>query len=162
MIDKCLPPKTSCLPIMSHIFFINAFLGIVIRDFSCIILIALEILWGQHGFLFSVTMPELKVKSKCDFVTFIEDLFSEYEIKEGDNKVINLEELPQEVEMSDLEKSLTKGVNCLFNEIYKEQFSYSIYSWLFSTIQYYCTQEFVTNDYRDVDSFLNPWGLAVV
>lgn len=71
----------------------------------------------QHGFLFSVTMPELKVKSKCDFVTFIEDLFSEYEIKEGDNKVINLEELPQEVEMSDLEKSLTKGVNCLFNEI---------------------------------------------
>ena len=62
-------------------------------------------------------MPELKVKSKCDFVTFIEDLFSNYEIKEGDNKVINLEEIPQEVEISDLEKSLTKGINCLFNEI---------------------------------------------
>ena len=62
-------------------------------------------------------MPELKVKSKVGFVTFIEDLFSNYEIKEGDNKIINLEEIPQEVEISDLEKSLTKGVNCLFNEI---------------------------------------------
>ena len=72
---------------------------------------------GATRVYFSVIMPEFKVKSKCDFVTFIEDLFSEYEIKEGDNKVINLEEIPQEVEMSDLEKSLTKGVNCLFNEI---------------------------------------------
>lgn len=59
------------------------------------------------------------IKSKSDAVTLIEDLISRNEIKQSDQKVINFDEVSDDVEFSDLELKLSSGFNYLFSQVFE-------------------------------------------